>query len=207
MDINFLVLLIILIGILLYITFVRNESNSIESFDNRNCRDGRCYNTCRRNRGECRLCPEMPDMSKYVLKSSIPPCPKCPNLDNYVLKTKMPEKDEMSKYVLKSSIPPCNCPPCPPCKCPEPKCPSLHEIKDLIKNEKDERERRWRHHHKRRHHHRRDNDFCNRSGFNISYGKYGLLSDLNQGRNNNDDDDDTWNNQMAAPAPDDDFNN
>ena len=204
MNINVLVLLIILISILLYITFVRNRydnisKHSIESFNNRN------RYTCRKRRGECRLCPEMPDMSKYVLKSSIPPCPKCPNLENYVLKTKMPEKDEMSKYVLKSSIPPCNCPPCPPCKCPEPKCPSLHEIKDLIKNEKDDRERRWRHYNKHRHHHRKSDNFCNRSGFNISYGKYGLLSDLNQGRNNNDDD--TWNNQMAAPAPDDNFNN
>ena len=134
MNINVLVLLIFLVGIILFITFNR-ENSLTESFNTNGCYKKKC----RRNRGECRLCPEMPDMSKYVLKSSIPPCPKCPNLDNYVLKTKMEEGDDMSRYVLKSSIPPCNCPPCPPCKCPEPKCPSLYEIKELIKNEDKER--------------------------------------------------------------------
>merc|ERR1711918_112987 len=69
-------------------------------------------------KGKCRLCPELPDMTKYILKSSVPSCPKCPDLKNYVLKSELDAQDDMSKYVLKSSVPPCKCPPCPPCKCP-----------------------------------------------------------------------------------------
>lgn len=88
----------------------------------------------------CPACPDckQPDMSKYVLKSSIPPCPKCPDLSNYILKTECPPVPDLSNYVLKSSIPKqqpvildcskCNkpkgdCPPCPRARCPEVKCP------------------------------------------------------------------------------------
>ena len=85
------------------------------------------------------VCPPMPDMSKYVLKSSIPPCATCPDLSNYMLKTECPPVPDMSQYVLKSSIPKqgpiivdasaalkdkCGeCPPCPRPRCPEIKCP------------------------------------------------------------------------------------
>jgi hypothetical protein len=85
-------------------------------------------------------CPEckQPDMSKYVLKSSIPPCPACPDLSNYILKSECPPVPDLSNYVLKSSIPKQNpvildcskcqkakgeCPPCPRARCPEVKCP------------------------------------------------------------------------------------
>jgi hypothetical protein len=83
-------------------------------------------------------CPPVPDMSKYVLKSSIPPCPTCPDLSNYMLKTECPPVPDLSQYVLKSSIPKpqpiivdtsldggkCGeCPPCPRPRCPEIKCP------------------------------------------------------------------------------------
>ncbi len=86
----------------------------------------------------CPPCRE-PDMSKYVLKSSIPPCQACPDMSNYMLKTECPPVPDLSKYVLKSSIPKqqpviidnsaCKkesgeCPPCPRPRCPEVKCPT-----------------------------------------------------------------------------------
>ena len=85
----------------------------------------------------CPPCKE-PDMSKYVLKSTIPPCPSLPNLSNYMLKTECPPVPDLSKYVLKSSIPKqqpviidnsaCRkeageCPPCPRPRCPTVTCP------------------------------------------------------------------------------------
>jgi hypothetical protein len=87
------------------------------------------------------VCPpcSKPDLSKYVLKSSIPPPTRCPDLSNYMLKTECPPVADLSKYVLKSSIPKqqpviidnsaCKkdageCPPCPRARCPEVKCPA-----------------------------------------------------------------------------------
>lgn len=89
------------------------------------------------------ICPPCPppkeiDMSRYVLKSSIPPCPSVPDLSNYILKSEIPPMPDLSNYVLKSSIPKqqpvildCSkcktpkgdCPPCPRPRCPEVKCP------------------------------------------------------------------------------------
>ena len=86
----------------------------------------------------CPPCREA-DLSKYVLKSSIPPCPTCPDMTNYMLKTECPPVPDLSKYVLKSSIPKqqpiiidnsaCkkeagSCPPCPRARCPDIKCPA-----------------------------------------------------------------------------------
>lgn len=85
-------------------------------------------------------CPEckQPNMSNYVLKSSIPPCPAVPDMSNYILKSECPPVPDLSNYVLKSSIPKQNpvildcskcqkpsgeCPPCPRPRCPEVKCP------------------------------------------------------------------------------------
>ena len=85
-------------------------------------------------------CPEckQPNMSKYVLKTSIPPCPAVPDLSNYILKSECPPVPDLSNYVLKSSIPRQNpvildcskcqktkgeCPPCPRARCPEVTCP------------------------------------------------------------------------------------
>lgn len=85
------------------------------------------------------VCPPCttPDLTKYVLKSSIPPPQRCPDLSNYMLKTECPPVPDLSKYVLKSSIPKqqpviidnssCmkdagECPPCPRARCPEVKC-------------------------------------------------------------------------------------
>lgn len=114
-------------------------------------------NQCQRNANQCGcpapktveaatakisqlVCPpcRQPDLSKYVLKTTIPPCPACPDLSNYMLKTECPPVPDLSKYVLKSSIPKqqpviidnsaCTkeageCPPCPRARCPEVKCP------------------------------------------------------------------------------------
>jgi hypothetical protein len=86
------------------------------------------------------VCPpcRAQDLSKYVLKSSIPPCPALPDMSHYMLKTECPPVADLSKYVLKSSIPKqqpviidnsaCKkdageCPPCPRPRCPTVKCP------------------------------------------------------------------------------------
>lgn len=86
------------------------------------------------------ICPpcKSPDLSKYVLKSSIPPCPAAPDLSQYMLKTECPPVPDLSKYVLKASIPKqqpviidnsaCKkdageCPPCPRPRCPTVTCP------------------------------------------------------------------------------------
>jgi hypothetical protein len=52
-------------------------------------------------------CPRTiePDLSKYVLKSSIPPPRQMPELSNYMLKSECPAVPDLSKYVLRSSIP------------------------------------------------------------------------------------------------------
>ena len=87
------------------------------------------------------VCPPctQPDMSRYVLKTTIPPCPSLPEMSQYMLKTECPPVPDLSKYVLKSSIPKqqpviidntaCRkeageCPPCPRARCPEVKCPA-----------------------------------------------------------------------------------
>lgn len=85
----------------------------------------------------CAPCRE-PDLSKYVLKSSVPPCPSMPDMSQYMLKTECPPTPDLSKYILKSSVPKpqpiiidntaCRkqggeCPPCPRPRCPEVKCP------------------------------------------------------------------------------------
>jgi hypothetical protein len=84
----------------------------------------------------CPACP-LPDPSKWVLKSTIPPCPAMPDMSKYMMKTECPPLPDMSKYVLKSSVPKCppcistcskpckvgECPPCPRPRCPVVKCP------------------------------------------------------------------------------------
>ena len=50
-------------------------------------------------------CPPVPDLTKYVLKTSIPPPIKCPDMSQYMLKTECPPVQDLSQYVLKSSVP------------------------------------------------------------------------------------------------------
>lgn len=79
------------------------------------CRKSAANCGCSNAKGIARLvCPpcKEPDLSKYVLKSSIPPCPACPDMSLYMLKTECPPVPDLSKYVLKSSIP-------PPKQCPD----------------------------------------------------------------------------------------
>jgi len=102
------------------------ENNSCDSYDKSSRREI--------SPAECK----QPNMSKYVLKSSIPPCPAIPDMSNYILKSECPPVPDLSNYVLKSSIPKqtpvildCSkcqkpsgeCPPCPRPRCPEVKCP------------------------------------------------------------------------------------
>lgn len=99
-----------------------------------------CGGGCGAQRPVCPPCPPCrePDLSKYVLKSSIPPCPTCPDMSQYMLKTECPPTPDLSKYILKSSVPKpqpiiidssackkeCGeCPPCPRPRCPDIKCP------------------------------------------------------------------------------------
>ena len=97
--------------------------------------------SCGPQRPICPPCPACiePDLSRYVLKSSIPPCPACPDMSQYMLKTECPPTPDLSKYILKSSVPKpqpiiidssactkgaCGeCPPCPRPRCPDVKCP------------------------------------------------------------------------------------
>ena len=83
----------------------------------------------------CKKCPlpcpdRCPDLSQYVLKTSVPPCPKCPDMDKYIRKSEIPPPlkcPDMDKFVLKSSVPPCpQCQECPSCNCGDcPKCPEI----------------------------------------------------------------------------------
>jgi hypothetical protein len=90
--------------------------------------------------GAAASCPPMPELSNYVLKTSIPPCPSPPDMNNYMLKSECPPVPDLSQYVLKSSVPKqgpiiidtsedrkskCgDCPPCPRPRCPEVRCPA-----------------------------------------------------------------------------------
>ena len=116
---------LILTLIIIYLIYIHYFQNKEEY---RNYRYSDKYHCCDKNRRNCRdkkcekpklICPSAcPDLSKYVLKSSIPPCPPKPDMSQYVLKSSIPPMPDMSKYVLKSSIPPCKCPRCP--RCPPP---------------------------------------------------------------------------------------
>jgi hypothetical protein len=133
---------ILLVGIVL--GRVLGSMTGKEGFDTMPGSCGACGGVvpcgCPSPRPICPACPPCrePDLSKYVLKASIPPCPQCPDMSNYMLKSECPPVPDLSKYVLKSSIPKpqpvildcskCNkpkgeCPPCPRARCPEVKCP------------------------------------------------------------------------------------
>lgn len=106
------------------VIIVDNDADDNDDIDNNNDMDDNDED----NKTCPSPCPEMPDMSKYILKSSIPPCPKLP---------------DMSKYVLKSSIPKCEpcdkrkMPPCPPC--PRPRCPKIKCEKIIYKSDENKK--------------------------------------------------------------------
>lgn len=119
------------------------KQEGFQSYSNKceNCNeDTPCQCSKPKPRPICPACSEckQPNMSKYVLKSSIPPCPAVPDMSNYILKSECPPVPDLSNYVLKSSIPKQNpvildcskcqkpkgeCPPCPRPRCPDVKCP------------------------------------------------------------------------------------
>lgn len=134
----------LIVGVLLGAVLRKTNMEGFEDVSS----DKTCQSCGRRNpcgcnkpspapRPTCPPCKE-PDLSKYVLKATIPPCPQCPDMSQYMLKTECPPVPDLSQYVLKSSIPKqqpvildcskCNkpkgeCPPCPRARCPEVKCP------------------------------------------------------------------------------------
>ena len=136
-------LLGVLLGMILSRAFTKSREG-FEAFDSMLAKCGACNKPspcgCSSPRPICPRCPPCrePDLSKYVLKSTIPPCPSMPDLSKYMLKTECPPVPDLSNYVLKSSVPKptpvildcskCNkpsgeCPPCPRPRCPEVKCP------------------------------------------------------------------------------------
>ena len=119
----------ILIGLVLYSIF----ASKIEGFRG----GGSGQGGSDWNRGQ-HSSYKSPDMSAFVLKSTVPPCPPQPDLSKYMLKTECPSVPNLANYVLKSSVPKpqpvildCSkctkpsgmCPPCPRPRCPEVKCP------------------------------------------------------------------------------------
>lgn len=99
------------------------------------CGGGFPCKRCPEPRAMCPACRE-PDLSRYVLRATVPPCQALPDMSQYMLKTECPPTPDLSKYVLKSSIPKqqpiiidnsaCRkesgeCPPCP-----RPRCPQVH---------------------------------------------------------------------------------
>ena len=137
---GFMLLVGVLLGILLNRAFMkRREGFSASSPECNSCGQV-CPCKCPNPRPICPPCPPCrePDLSKYVLKSTVPPCPPMPDLSKYMLKTECPPVPDLSNYVLKSSVPKpqpvildcskCNkpsgeCPPCPRPRCPEVRCP------------------------------------------------------------------------------------
>jgi len=134
----------VLIGILAAFIFFKGRSTmwNNEGFEsNGEAQCDECHKSspcgCPKPRPVCPPCRQ-PDLSMYVLKSSIPPCPSCPDMSQYMLKTECPPAPDMSRYILKSSIqrhgpiildcskcqkPSGDCPPCPRPRCPEVQCP------------------------------------------------------------------------------------
>jgi hypothetical protein len=126
-------IIMLIIGLVLGYLFCTAFKSSVEGFDSASCEQ--C--SSQSQRPTCPPCRE-PDLSKYVLRSSVPPCPSQPDLSKYMLKTECPPVPDLSNYVLKSSVPvqqpvvldcsKCSkssgmCPPCPRPRCPEVKCP------------------------------------------------------------------------------------
>lgn len=122
----------LILGLVIYRVFIVKEESFGDYGRMSKCECGRRITACKA-RTKCE-----PDMSAYVLKSTIPPCPPQPDLSKYMLKTECPSVPDLSQYVLKSSVPrpqpvilDCSkctkpsgmCPPCPRPRCPEVKCP------------------------------------------------------------------------------------
>jgi len=129
-----------LVGVVLTYIVLKGSRNEGFQSSSPTCSDcGGAYPCPDHKNSASAVCPPMPDLSKYVLKTSIPPPHTCPEMTNYMLKTECPPVPDLSQYVLKSSIPKqqpiiidtsedvkakCGeCPPCPRPRCPEVKCP------------------------------------------------------------------------------------
>jgi len=127
----------VLFGMILSIAFTKKKEGFTGTNPSCNSCNKPCPCGCPVPRPICPPCRE-PDLSQYVLKSTVPPCPSQPDLSRYMLKTECPPVPDLSNYVLKSSVPKpqpvildCSkckkpsgeCPPCPRPRCPEVMCP------------------------------------------------------------------------------------
>jgi hypothetical protein len=128
----------LVVGLVLGYLFCSAFNSTTEGFSASSSDSYRCIKCgTDSKRPTCPPCRE-PDLSRYVLRSSVPPCPAQPDLSKYMLKTECPPVPDLSNYVLKSSVPvqqpvvldcsKCSksngtCPPCPRTRCPEVKCP------------------------------------------------------------------------------------
>jgi len=140
-PIHLLGLFIVGLAIGLYVKQVLKKEG-FEDYENKcdSCGGGSPCNCAKpKPRPICPACSDckQPDMSKYVLKTSIPPCQALPDMSNYILKSECPPVPDLSGYVLKSSVPKQNpvildcskcqkpkgdCPPCPRARCPDVRC-------------------------------------------------------------------------------------
>lgn len=133
-----ILLVAVLIGVALGAGCMRSYTEGFKSGGCSRCKRSPCSCSGGSSTANCPPCPQ-PDLSKYVLKATIPPCQQCPDLSQYMLKSECPPVPDLSKYVLKSSIPKpqpviidssackkeCgDCPPCPRPRCPDVKCPA-----------------------------------------------------------------------------------
>jgi hypothetical protein len=115
-----LVKIIVLFLILATLSYFANKTTN-ENFQNKSSSAAKC--DCKGNDKEgdkeqsIRYVNTCPDLSKFVLKSSIPPCDPKPDMSKYVLRSSIPPMPDMEKYVLKTSVP--ACPRCPPNEEPE----------------------------------------------------------------------------------------
>ena len=73
-QIAFIILISVIVGYLLKVT--REGFQLLPVLNNTSNQKIVCPNC----QTVCPECPPMPDMSKYVLKTSVPPCPTCPDL-------------------------------------------------------------------------------------------------------------------------------
>jgi hypothetical protein len=141
LPVNKSVILSFIVGCVFMYLFLNVFGKSREGFQLSKCADcpGAGNGADYPGAGNGADCPPVPDMSQYVLKTSIPPCPGVPDMQNYMLKSECPPVPDLSQYVLKSSVPKqqpiiidtsedrkakCgDCPPCPRPRCPEVRCP------------------------------------------------------------------------------------
>ena len=109
--------IIVLFLILAILSHFANKTTHENFHDKKSADAETCTCQCKECKERPKVVNTCPDLSKFVLKSSIPPCAPKPDMSKYVLRSSVPPMPDMEKYVLKTSVP--ACPRCPPCEEPE----------------------------------------------------------------------------------------